>query len=90
MVTSQNCIGLLLAHRDLDAGHHALKSLQPKAYRRLERIEDVALVSIVGEGLAQHKGIAARYFPAVSECNVNVEMILFGPSRVSLYFLLRN
>jgi len=47
VVTSQTCISLLLAHRDLDAGHHALKSLQPKPYRQLEKIEGVALYFLV-------------------------------------------
>jgi aspartate kinase len=88
-VTSQTCISFLLAHKDLEAGRHALASLRPKPYRRLEKIDDVALVSIVGEGLLRHKGIAARCFAAVAEHNINLEMISFGPSRVALYFLLR-
>jgi aspartokinase len=41
----------------------------------------------VGEGLLKKKGIAARCFTAVAGCNVNVEMISFGPSRAALYFL---
>jgi aspartate kinase len=80
----------LLAHKDLEIGHQALKSLRPKPYRRLVKNEDVALVSIVGEGIVQRKGIAARCFSAVADCNVNVEMISFGPSRVALYFIVRN
>jgi aspartate kinase len=90
VVTSQTCISLLLALNDLETGRQALNSLQPKPYRRLEKIDDVALVSIVGEGIVQSKGIAARCFTAVARCNVNVEMISFGPSRVALYFLVRN
>ena len=89
VVTSQTCISLLLAHNDLEAGREALKSLKPRSYGRLEKVDDVALVSIVGEGLAKRKGIAARCFAAVAGCNVNVEMISFGPSRVALYFLVR-
>jgi aspartokinase len=90
VVTSQTCISLLLARNDLEAGFQALRSLAPRPYRRLEKIDHVALVSIVGQGIAQHKGIAARCFGAVEESNVNVEMISFGPSRVALYFLVRS
>ncbi|MFC1828398.1 aspartate kinase [Thermodesulfobacteriota bacterium] len=90
VVTSQTCISLLLARKDLEPARGALKLLQPKPYRRLEKIEDVALVSIVGEGLLKGKGIAAKCFSAVAGCNVNVEMISFGPSPVALYFLVRN
>jgi aspartate kinase len=90
VVTSQTCISLLLARKDLEPARTALKLLQPKPYRRLEKVEDVALVSIVGKGLLKGKGVAAKCFSAVAECNVNVEMISFGPSPVALYFLVRN
>lgn len=89
VVTSQTCISLLLAHKDLETGRQVLNFLKPRPYRRLEKIDDVALVGIVGEGLAKRKGVAARCFAAVAACNVNVEMISFGPSRVALYFLVR-
>jgi len=89
-VTSQTCISLLLSLEDLEPGYRALMGLKPKPYRRLERIKDVAMVSIVGEGLGQHRGIAARCFTAVAECGVNVEMISFGPSPVALYFLVQS
>lgn len=89
-VTSQTCISLLLSLRDLEPGYKALRVLKPKPYRRLEKVSDVAMVSIVGEGLGQHRGIAARCFTAVAECGVNVEMISFGPSPVALYFLVRS
>lgn len=89
VVTSQTCISLLLSRRDLDAARDALKTLKPRPYRQLEKAADVALISIVGEGIAQRKGIAARCFSAVEQCGVNVEMISFGPSRVALYFLVR-
>ena len=90
VITSQTCISLLLAREDLEEGYFALKHLRPKPFRRLERVDDLALVGIVGEGLAQGKGIAARCFEAVAGCGVNVEMISFGPSRVALYFLVKN
>ncbi|MGZ6219556.1 MAG: aspartate kinase [Syntrophales bacterium] len=90
VVTSQTCISLLLARRDLDKGYNAIKGLGPRPYRRLEKVQDVALVGIVGEGLLRHKGIAGRCFTAVAKRGVNVEMIALGPSKVALYFVVRN
>jgi len=87
VVTSQTCISLLLAGSDLEAGRQALKTIAPKPYRTIETVDDLALVSIVGEGLFQKKGVAARCFTAVAKGGVNVEMISFGPSRAALYFL---
>ncbi len=89
VVTSQTCISILLACEDVESGRLAIKELRPRPYRKLEKTEDVALVSLVGEGLGTRKGIAARCFTAVAESGVNVEMISFGPSRVALYFIVR-
>jgi len=87
VVTSQTCISLLLAEKDLDKGYHAIKGLSPKPYRRLEKVKGVALVGIVGNGLRRHRGIAGRCFMAVAKRGVNIEMISSGPSEVALYFI---
>jgi len=90
VVTSQTCISFLLALKDLDKAYQAVRLMSPRPYRHMDRIQNVALVGIVGKGLLRRKGIAARCFTAVAERNVNVEMISFGPSEVAVYFLVRN
>jgi aspartate kinase len=90
VVTSQTCISLLLSRLDADRGTHALKGLSPRPFRRLEKVQNVALVGIVGEGLLHRRGIAGRCFTAVAKQSVNIEMISFGPSEVALYFIVRN
>lgn len=90
VVTSQTCISFLLALKDLDKAYQAVRLMSPRPYRHMDRIQNVALVGIVGKGLLRQKGIAARCFTAVAERNVNVEMISFGPSEVAVYFLVRN
>ena len=89
VVTSQTCISLLLDSNDMEPGYDALKALKPKPYSRIERLEHIALIGLVGQGLLQRKGIAAKCFTAVAKSAVNVEMISFGPSRAALYFLVR-
>ena len=59
---SQTCISLLLAQKDLESARQALQAARPRHFRRLEKEEDIALVSIVGEGMARKPGIAARCF----------------------------
>lgn len=90
VVTSQTCISLLLSEHDLESGSHALMEIRTRPFRRLEILRDVALISIVGDGILHGKGIAARRFSAVADCNINVEMISFGPSRAALYFLTKS
>ena len=89
VVTSQTCISLLFSKEDVEKARLALNDLKPRPYRRIEKLEQVALIGIVGQGLLTKKGIAARCFTAVAECNVNVEMISFGPSKAALYFLVK-
>jgi bifunctional aspartokinase / homoserine dehydrogenase 1 len=89
VVTSQTCISLLFSKEDLEKARLALKELKPRPYRTINKLEHVALLGIVGEGLLKKKGIAARCFTAVAGCNVNVEMISFGPSKAALYFLVK-
>lgn len=89
VVTSQTCISLLLSRKDIDKAHEVLTNIKPRLYRESEQVTDSALVSVVGDGLHNHRGIAARCFTAVSEADVNIEMISFGPSRAALYFLVQ-
>ena len=89
VVTSQTCISLLLSRKDIERGHQSIQKITPSPYRKATVICDVALVSIVGEGLHQNRGIAAKCFTAVSNAKVNIEMISFGTSNAALYFLVQ-
>lgn len=89
VVTSQTCISFLLGRKDIDKGYRALQALKPRPYRKLTRVQDVALVGIVGEGILRRKGVAARCFTAVAEQNINIEMSSFGPSEAALYLIVR-
>ena len=90
VVTSQTCISLLLARQDMAPARHALMGIRPRPFRKIDRLEDMALIGIVGDGIQHREGIAARCFTAVARCRVNVEMISFGPSRAALYFLVKH
>jgi bifunctional aspartokinase / homoserine dehydrogenase 1 len=87
VVTSQTCISFLLDQKDLSSGKEALYKIAPRPFQRMEVKDDVSLIGIVGDGIHSKKGIAARCFSAVAACDVNVEMISFGPSKSALYFI---
>ncbi|MBF0200384.1 MAG: aspartate kinase [Desulfamplus sp.] len=89
VVTSQTCISFLFAGKDVDKAHNLIESMHPRLHRESEVLKDSALISVVGDGLHNHRGIAARCFTAVAQADVNIEMISFGPSRAALYFLVR-
>jgi aspartate kinase len=89
VITSQTCISLILGRADMEQGYQEIKKIRPRPYGRLEKIADMALIGIVGKGLAERKGIAARVFTAVANSGVNIEMISMGPSRVAYYFMVK-
>lgn len=89
VVTSQTCISLILSRKDIERGYEAVQTLSPRPFRSASTVRDVALVSIVGEGLHKNRGIAAKCFTAVSKANVNIEMISSGTSNAALYFLVK-
>jgi aspartokinase len=74
---------------DIQPAREALARIRPRPYRRIDTLEDVALIGIVGDGIQSRPGIAAQCFTAVADCRINVEMISFGPSRAALYFLVK-
>jgi len=60
---------------------------KPGIIERISRVEEVALVSVVGKGLLKRHGVAAKVFSAVARENINVEMISSGASEVASYFI---
>ncbi|MBI4713311.1 MAG: aspartate kinase [Planctomycetes bacterium] len=89
VITSQTCINLLLAKEDLDLAYQALHKAHIRVIEHLEKVKDIALIGIVGEGLVKTKGLAARVFGAVATAAVNVEMISAGASSVAYYFIIK-
>jgi bifunctional aspartokinase / homoserine dehydrogenase 1 len=87
VITSQTVINILLASIDLKKAYSVIRALNLNAISKIEIHSNVAVVAIVGEGIVQQKGIAARIFQAVSRENINVDIISAGASPVAVYFI---
>ncbi len=90
VLTSQTCINLLLDIADMEKSWTALRPLVGGVIERIEPRDDMALVAVVGEGLLNTKGLAARAFSAVAAHGLNVEMFSAGASDVAYYFIVRH
>lgn len=79
-------MSVLVASADLEGRRQQLldaiiKSVSPDSIV----IEDgLALLAVVGRGMIQAKGTAARVCHAISECNVNIRMIDQGSSELNI------
>ncbi|HYZ28744.1 MAG TPA: aspartate kinase [Thermoleophilaceae bacterium] len=45
--------------------------------------EHIGKVSVVGAGMKTHPGVAAKAFRTLGDCNVNIEMIVTSPIKIS-------
>lgn len=70
-----------------DLEHHLIERLSRELELDTIHIKhDLAMVAIVGEGMKNNIGVAARATKALSEHHVNLEMINQGSSEVSILF----
>jgi len=89
VITAQTTINLLVAEADARTALAALRAIRRGVISRVDLETGLSLVAAVGEGFSSKKGLAARVFTAVSDAEVNVEMISSGASDVATYFLVR-
>jgi len=88
IITSQTSINILLARHDLEKSLQIVKGIGVSAVDSIVTIDDISVVAVVGEGILEKPGIAARVFGAVASHNINIRMISAGASRVATYFII--
>lgn len=89
IITSQTCINLIIDRNDSEKSLKCLKPLEGGVIEKIDKMEDVALIAVVGEGISQKEGIAGRVFSAVAREGVNIEMMSGGASEVAYYFIVK-
>lgn len=89
ILTAQTCINLLIARQDGAAALEALCPIENGVIAAVDLIEDIALVAVVGRGLARRPGLASRIFSAVAEAGINVEMSASGATDAAAYLIVK-
>ncbi|MCK5739822.1 aspartate kinase [bacterium] len=89
VITSQTCINLLVDSKDAATGVSQLNALNLGFIDSIDLVDNIALIAVVGEGLLDTLGLAARVFRTVAEAGTNVEMISHGASNVAFYFIVK-
>lgn len=87
VITAQTSINFLLAIDDLESAYHAAEQLDLRVINNIEIKRGLSLIALVGEGLLEQHGIAARMFSAVSRRGINIQIISLGASPVAAYFI---
>jgi aspartokinase/homoserine dehydrogenase 1 len=88
IITAQTCINILLSRGDLAKGLEVVKSIGLSSVDRVTGVDDISVIAVVGEGILEEPGIAARVFGAVSRHHINIRTISAGASDVAIYFII--
>lgn len=87
--SSEFSISFCVPQLHLTAAKHALQQefeleLQTGLLRPLSILSDMAIVSLVGDGMRQHRGVAAKFFASLAQARVNVVAIAQDSSERSI------
>lgn len=87
IATSEVSVSLTVEDpRRLDAAARDLSRFADVTVARAEK----AIVCVVGRGLRETKGVAAKVFTALAQADVNVDLISQGASQINLGFVVSN
>lgn len=81
-------INLFFSTFDIDRAYSIIKDIPLSGINKCIKKTGLSTVAVVGCGMMEKLGIAARLFSAVAKEGVNIETINFGASDVVTYFIL--
>lgn len=90
VLTSQIAINFLLSNKDLRKAYEITRKLDLVTVSELQTIDNVSVIALVGQGILEKHGLAARIFGAVGNEGINVVMISVGASKVGSYFIVKS
>jgi len=83
--TNLTDISFTLPHSDGQTAMTTLDALKDKVgFESLLYDEKIGKISLIGAGMRSHPGISARFFTALAEAGVNIEMISTSEIRISV------
>ena len=77
----------MLQKKDKNAALHALKKLGLHTVTEVHALDEVSVIAIVGQGMLDNYGIAARIFTAAARVGINIKISSTGASQVVSYLV---
>lgn len=88
IITAQTSINLMISRHDLEKGLRVIKDIGLFVVDNVVVFDDISVIAVVGDGILEKPGIAARVFGAVSEHHINIHTISSGASKSATYFII--
>jgi aspartate kinase len=82
---STTAISFTLPDADRPTATDALRAVQAEiGFRDITFDDEIGKVSVVGVGMRSHPGVTARFFTALAEAGINIQMISTSEIRISV------
>ena len=88
VITSQISINILLSSKDGETARQLVDQLELPFVREIQLINDISLVAVVGHGMIEKYGVAAKIFTVLANKSINVLMSSMGASEVVTYLII--
>ncbi len=90
MAASMASFAVVVDAQDVKGALDSLREMKEGGIQDISTTDSLSLICIVGKGLRETRGIAAKAFTAVAKAGVNVELISDGGSDVALTFVIKS
>ncbi|MEQ2025212.1 bifunctional aspartate kinase/homoserine dehydrogenase I [Xenorhabdus szentirmaii] len=93
--SSEYSISFCVPHKELAKAQKALTEefyleLKDGVLDPIDVIDNLAIISVVGDGMRTQRGISARFFSALTRANINIVAIAQGSSERSISAVIEN
>jgi aspartate kinase/aspartokinase/homoserine dehydrogenase 1 len=88
VITSQISINLLIEIDEIVKARSLVESLEIHAVTDISINTEISLVAVVGNGMTQIPGVAAKVFSAIADEGINILLSSLGASDVVTYFVI--
>ncbi len=88
IATSQSSISFTVDEKDVERLEAMLSRMESKLFDAYEIKKGLAMIGVVGEGMAHTPGSAAKIFTAVASKGINIELISQAASGINITFMI--
>lgn len=85
--SSESNLSIVIKKDDVEKALEIINQYSNSGIRKVDVIENVRIIAVIGAGMAGSKGVAAKVFKIVAENNANIIMIAQGSSEVNISFV---
>ncbi len=85
--SSESNLSIVVKKSNVENTLEIINQLSNSGIRKIEVMEDVRIIAVIGAGMAGSKGVAAKLFKIVADNDASIIMIAQGSSEVNISFV---